>query len=215
MPSEVQRLRQLYDNLPTRGGESSAGSALGSSKRNAELELGDAEDEVRDLVVNALNRTEAVAMVLLPKFVSAPILSRYDVGMRYGTHTDSAFGQDRGTIFRTDFSCTIFLDDAADYLGGELSIETEAGVRDFRLDAGGAVFYPTLFDHQVKSVTQGTRRACVFWLESLVRDPQRRRVLVDLQQISEWIGERESMESEARRAIIRTRENLLRMWLEN
>jgi PKHD-type hydroxylase len=82
------------------------------------------------------------------------------------------------------------------------------------LSAGGAVFYPTLYDHQACAVTHGVRRPCVFWVESMIRDPQKRRIMLDVAQVAEWIGAREPMDSDARRAIIRARENLMRLWIE-
>ncbi|MGK0170751.1 MAG: PKHD-type hydroxylase [Gammaproteobacteria bacterium] len=213
-PPEVGFLVQLFETLPTRSGAASAGEALTSSKRNEELELGEHLAQVRDVVLGACSRMQGISMVVLPRLVTAPILSRYEVGMAYGSHSDAAFGQEGAEIYRTDFSCTVFLDDATAYRGGELSIETDVGVKDYKLPAGGAVFYPTLYDHQVRPVTHGVRRACVFWVESMIRDPQKRRIMLDVAQVAEWIGAREPMDSDARRAIIRARENLMRLWIE-
>jgi hypothetical protein len=48
----------------------------------------------------------------------------------------------------------------------------------------------------------------------MIRDPQKRRIMLDVAQVAEWIGAREPMDSDARRAIIRARENLMRLWIE-
>ena len=44
-----------------------------------------------------------------------------------------------------------------DDLVGELDIETDYGRKLVRLPAGHAVFYPTLFPHEVRHVTRGER----------------------------------------------------------
>jgi PKHD-type hydroxylase len=101
--------------LPKRSGSASAGEALNSSRHNDELELGEHLPQVRDVVLGACSRMQGISMVVLPRLVTAPILSRYGVGMAYGTHTDAAFGQEGTEIYRTGFSCTVFLDEAAAY----------------------------------------------------------------------------------------------------
>ncbi len=146
--------------------------------------------------------------------MSQPILSDYEPGMAYGRHTDSAIGEGAARNYRTDISCTIFLDDPASYDGGELAIETEYGNPSFKLPVGDAVFYPTLFTHQVRPVTRGRRRACVFWIESFVRDPQKRTILLDLVQLGAWMGQQLPIDAEPRQRLAKVRENLYRMWLD-
>jgi PKHD-type hydroxylase len=41
------------------------------------------------------------------------------------------------------------------------------------------VAYPTFALHEVKEVTRGERLAAITWCQSMVRDPQMRRVLFD------------------------------------
>jgi len=213
-PAELARVRAMYDELAQRDGKQTAGGQIAGVKHNRELALGDAAEQLKHLVGEACNRAPRVASALLPRTMSRPILSDYEVGMAYGRHTDSAIGSDATRSYRTDISCTIFLEDPAGYDGGELVIETEYGNSSFKLPAGDAVFYPTLFTHQVRTVTRGRRRVCVFWLESFVRDPQKRAILLDLVQLSGWMGEQLPIDAEPRQRLTKVRENLYRMWLD-
>ena len=184
------------------------------SKNNQEVVLGDRAEAVKDLILSACNRAPQLNVALLPRKVSTPMLSRYAPGMSYGDHMDSAIGQDQDRIYRVDLSCTVFLDDRNAFEGGELEIETDFGPQRYKLGAGDAVFYPTVFIHRVAPVTAGERRVCVFWLESLVRDPAKRAMLLELAQVSAWLSEREPVDSEPRQRLVKVRENLYRMWLE-
>lgn len=210
---EVHRLRGLYRDASSRDGAATAGSALADVKRNRELELGEALSEVRSLLLSAVNRTPSLSQALLIKTMSTPVMSYYEAGMAYGGHIDSAIGNSDGSLYRTDLSATVFLDDPAGYAGGELVIETEYGTRSFKLPPGHVVFYPTLFRHEVRSVTQGTRRACVMWMESLVRDPQKRMMLFEVAKIAGWISANQPPESDVRQAAVKLRENLYRLWI--
>lgn len=213
--AELEFLRRLYGQLDTRSGSSTAGEQLASVKHNRELNLGSRAGELKNLVIEACNRQPFIGNALLPKVIGTPILSAYDPGMTYGHHIDSAFGEADGQRFRSDLSSTIFLDDPGAYEGGELEIETEYGERVFKLPAGDAVFYPTLFIHRVRPVTRGTRRACILWMESLVRDPMKRMVLFDIAQATSWFGREGVSERDIRDKLVKVRENLYRMWLES
>ena len=81
---------------------------------------------------------------------------------------------------RTDVSCTVFLSDPDEYDGGELTVADTYGTRGVKLPAGHAVLYPGTSLHQVTPVTRGQRLACFFWVESLVRSDEQRRLLFDL-----------------------------------
>ena len=118
-------------------------------------------------------------------------------------------------IWCSDLSCTVFLDPPDEYDGGELHIETDSGPREYKLSAGSAVFYPTLFLHRVNPVTRGRRRAVVFWIESMVRDPQKRAILYDMAMLGEWVGSVAEIDSHPRQKLVQIRENLYRMWLES
>ncbi len=81
---------------------------------------------------------------------------------------------------RTDISCTLFLADPDDYDGGELVIEDTFGKQRLKLAAGDMVLYPGTSVHRVEPVTRGHRAASFFWIESMVRSDEQRRLLFDM-----------------------------------
>ena len=213
-PGDLDWLRGLYDELDSRPGLDSAGSEIKEIKSNLELALAERADEVRSVLVDALNNTPFLNDALLPRTSSNPILSIYETGMSYGYHTDSAIGADAGRRFRSDISVTIFLDDPDSYVGGELVILTDTGEQSYKPRAGAAVFYPTHYRHRVNEVTGGRRRACVMWFESFVRDAEKRSILFELFQLRGWMQNKEPIASEPRQRLIKVCENLYRMWIE-
>ena len=81
---------------------------------------------------------------------------------------------------RTDLACTLFLCDPDKYDGGELCVEDTYGDKSVKLPAGHLVVYPSTSLHRVTPVTRGTRTASFFWLQSLVRDNDKRALLFGL-----------------------------------
>ena len=211
---EIAAVKTLYEKFGSRAGSASTGSGIRTIKNNRELDLGDAVGQLKGLILRACNRQSSLHYAMLPKTVGPPILSCYDPGMYYGVHVDSAIGEEQGRTFRTDLSTSIFIDEPSTYDGGELTIHTAHGAKSYKLAAGDAVFYPTVFRHEVKEVTRGQRRVCVFWTESLVRDPHKREILFDLAQVGGWLSQREPANSEPRQKLIAVRENLYRLWME-
>ena len=212
---ELDYLRKLYDELESEAGANTAEGDLKSVKSNFQLKLGERASEIRTRVLDALNRSSSLSYALIPKSVSMPLLNRYEPGMAYGRHTDSHMGMTNKGYFRSDISCTIFLDDPESYHGGELEISTHQGMRSYKLDAGWAVFYPTQFVHRVTEITEGERRACILWFESFVREPHKRWMLYELHQVRAWIEEHEPVSSEPRQKLVNLCENLHRLWMES
>ena len=54
------------------------------------------------------------------------------------------------------------------------------GSRDIKLPAGHLVLYPASSVHHVNPVTSGERLASFFWIESMVRQNEHRRLLFEL-----------------------------------
>src|SRR5204863_6215859 len=106
-------------------------------------------------------------------------------GMGYGDHIDDCAmkGDPPG---RTDLAMTLFLSDPDRYDGGELVIDSDADAQRIKLPRGSLVVYPGSTIHRVEPVTRGTRFAVACWIQSLVRDHQRRRLLVDLDELQRW-----------------------------
>lgn len=83
---------------------------------------------------------------------------------------------------RTDLSCTLFLSEPDEYVGGELVVEDSYGFHEVKLPAGDMVLYPSTSLHEVTPVTAGTRVASFFWVQSMVRDDATRHLLFNLDQ---------------------------------
>jgi PKHD-type hydroxylase len=115
---------------------------------------------------------------------------------------------------RADVSATLFLSEPQEYEGGVLTVEDTFGSHGVKLKAGSMVVYPSSSIHEVSAVTRGERIACFMFMQSMVRDPARRRLLYDMDmallQLRQTVGETD--------AVVRltgTYHNLLRQWAES
>ena len=96
--------------------------------------------------------------------------------MQYGRHIDNPFMSSG----RSDLSFTISLTDKSKYRGGELNIEEMNSEKEFKLDAGEIIIYPSTYLHSVKEIKYGERLVCVGWIESYVKSIEEREYLFDL-----------------------------------
>ena len=96
--------------------------------------------------------------------------------MHYGRHIDNPFMSSG----RSDLSFTISLTDKNKYTGGELIIEEMNSEKEFKLNAGEIVIYPSTYLHSVKEIKNGERLVCVGWIESYVKSIEEREYLFDL-----------------------------------
>ena len=134
----------------------------------------------------------------------------------YGNHVDSAvrFLPDGKGRVRTDVSCTVFLSAPDEYEGGELVVEDTFGTQRVKLNAGDAVLYPGTSIHRVEPVTRGERLASFFWIQSMVRSDEQRRLLYDMDQhlmrLRSQVGETDP----AIVGLTGTYHNLLRLWAD-
>jgi PKHD-type hydroxylase len=198
--------------VPFRDGRLTAGPAAERVKRN-EQARGDDPGVIAlaRKVRLALESHSIVRTLVRPVRWSNLMFSRYRPGQHYGMHADnSAMYDESGWPLRTDISFTVFLSDARTYEGGALLLRDLAGDREFRPDAGSAVLYQTGQLHRVTPVTSGVRLACVGWMQSLVRRPDQREVLFDLERVRKGLGPDESS-----LLMDKTIGNLLRMWGED
>ena len=74
--------------------------------------------------------------------------------------------------------------------------------------------YPASSLHRVEPIRRGSRWASFFWVQSMVRDDGRRRLLFELDQAI--IGARAALGDDHRSAVALTSSyhNLIRMWAE-
>ena len=112
---------------------------------------------------------------------------------------------------RTDLAATLFLSSPLDYDGGELVIEDTFGPVKVKLPPGDIVLYPASSQHRVEPVTRGTRVASFIWLQSLVREDERRRLLHELD--TSIMALRQALPASPDVArLLSLYHNLLRMW---
>jgi PKHD-type hydroxylase len=177
-----------------------------TGKHNLQLPLDSrAAQQAGRIVLSKLLADEEFERAVQPAITHQPLFSRYEVDMEYPDHIDVAIMSN----IRTDVAVTLFLSDLASYDGGELVVDTGNGARAYRLEAGDAVAYPATFVHHVARVTRGVRLAAVLWVQSLVRDPQQRRILYDL---ARYMNELADTACGPR--LRRSYWNLLRLWAE-
>ncbi|MBE9118188.1 Fe2+-dependent dioxygenase [Lusitaniella coriacea LEGE 07157] len=179
-PEELQEILTHFDRADFVDGKKTAGWHAKLVKNNMQLpSKATSTQELRKQVKEALIRNKLFQALVQPKIVHSLLFSRYEVGMSYGTHVDNAF-MGKGEFWRSDISFTLFLCEPEGYEGGELVIEASDGDRAYKLPSGSALVYPSSTLHRVNPVTAGVRFAAVGWVQSLVRDPDKREILFDL-----------------------------------
>jgi hypothetical protein len=118
-----------------------------------------------------------------------------------------------GPRIRGDLSATLFLSDPADYEGGELCFTRVGTEERIKLNAGDLFLYPASTLHHVAPVTRGERLAVVFWVQSMIRDHEKREMVVGLDGLVGRVAERLPGSTEVR-DLAGVVGNLTRMWAE-
>lgn len=217
-PDECRQMRTSLDAAPWDDGRKTAGAQAAHAKNNQQLPASTPEVRaLQALVMGALNRNATFFSATLPKKVYAPQFNRYGGDTNaYGDHVDGAVMhvRDTGERVRSDISCTLFLSDPDEYDGGELVVNDTYGSRRIKLATGDMVIYPSTSVHRVEPVTRGHRQACFFWVESMVRSDEHRRLLYNmdlhLMRLRTDLGESEP----AVIGLTGTYHNLLRLWVD-
>jgi PKHD-type hydroxylase len=182
---EVNLFRQHLDVGQWQDGKLTAGSQAIQAKTN--LQLDDHCQSVQALGLEILKRlgqnSQFITAALADK-IYPPKFNKYQNGGQYGTHVDSAVMTIPGSneLIRTDLSATLFFSRPEEYEGGVLTIETDFGAQEVKLNAGDLVLYPSSSLHQVTPVTSGQRVSAFFWIQSMIRDHNLRAMLYDLDQ---------------------------------
>lgn len=180
---EAQKLLLALPESDWQDGRDTAGSQARAVKDNLQLPHDHpVAAQIRHWVLGGLDRSSTFFSAALPLKVFTPRINRYTPQFpHYGWHIDNAIRlRADGQRVRTDLSCTVFLNETDDYDGGELVTQDQSALHRVKLPAGHAVLYPGDTLHEVTPVTRGQRLACFFWVESMVRSDERRRILFDL-----------------------------------
>ena len=224
-PAELRFAQDKLVDAPWSDGRASAGTQAALVKNNAQLPHDcDTAKALRTVVLKALDNHPLFFAATLPKKLLTPRFNRYGQSaqaepmpspMFYGAHIDNAirFAPDTGQRVRTDISGTLFLSDPESYEGGELVVHDAYGEQRIKLPAGDLVLYPGTSIHQVTPVTRGVRLACFFWIESMIRSDEQRRILVDLDSNIQALRNQHGETAEAV-ALTGTYHNLLRLWAD-
>jgi PKHD-type hydroxylase len=216
---ELREARAILARATWGDGRVTAGVQSAQAKNNEQLPQDAAETRaLQQIVLGGLNRHAVFFSAALPKRVFPPLFNRYGgASNAFGDHVDNAIrflpgGQ--GDRIRTDVSCTLFLAEPDEYDGGELTVEDTFGPQRIKLPAGDMVLYPGTSVHRVEPVTRGHRVASFFWLESMVRSDEQRRLLFDmdshLMRLRTAVGETDP----AVIGLTGTYHNLLRLWAD-
>ena len=213
-PDQLQGAREMLAKVKFVDGKASAGMAASRVKNNQEADRHVQEiGNLDNLVMGSLVRHPVYRAGALALKVATPFYARYAPGMRYGNHVDDPIMGGKDGLYRTDIAITIFLNDPKAYDGGELAVNTVFGEQKIKLPAGDAIMYPASSRHRVTEVTRGERLVAVTWVQSLVRDPAKRELLYELNQVRERML-KEAPEVEDTTHINAVYVNLVRMWSE-
>lgn len=215
-PDELHRARQLLTGAAWQDGRATAGEQAATVKNNQQLaQDGETARALRALVMAGLERHATFFSAALPKQVFPPMFNRYaGAANAYGNHVDAAIRYAPAGRVRTDLSATLFLSEPGDYDGGELVVDDGAGAGRIKLPAGDMVLYPGTSLHRVEPVTRGARLASFFWVQSMVRSDEQRRLLFEmdrhLMHLRSTVGETDPGVV----GLTGTYHNLLRQWAE-
>lgn len=212
--SELTQIQSLITEASWLPGATSAGAYAKAAKTNQEMNQScDSWQKINEIVVTRLYQHPQFQSAVLPSRVSAAFVSRYPEGTGYGRHIDDPVMGEQGGRYRADVAVTLFLNNTQHYEGGELTIHTRFGPTAVKLDAGSAVAYPASSLHEVSTVTSGVRQVCVLWAQSLVRDPQHREILADLDDARQAL-QLATPEAKVTASVDQAYMNLVRLWAD-
>ena len=216
---EIRLARQLLAQADWASGQITAGPQAAVVKNNQQLPEHEPQlPALRQLVLDALNRSPLFFAAALPLKILPPFFNRYSGACNsYGFHTDNAMRVvpgHSGHYVRSDVSATLFLSDPEGYEGGMLTIDDTFGQHGVKPKAGSLVLYPSSSIHCVTPVTSGERVSCFLFLQSMVSDAGQRRLLYDMDmallQLRQDVGETAAVVQ-----LTGTYHNLLRRWAQS
>ncbi|MBD3620134.1 MAG: Fe2+-dependent dioxygenase [Chromatiales bacterium] len=214
--NDLEHVHGLLGKARFVDGKLSAGMAAKRVKNNQEVAREETQllQQLNNVVMGRLVQHPIYLNAALPLRIATPFYARYGQGMTYGDHVDDpVMGPGPGQQYRSDLSITVFLNDPGDYEGGELVVRTSFGDRSIKLPAGDAIMYPSSSIHHVAEITSGERVVAVTWLQSMIRDPQKRELLYELNQAREQLL-KSAPEAAETKQVDRSYVNLVRMWSE-
>jgi PKHD-type hydroxylase len=208
-PAEVARLLELAAGTAFVDGRIS--NPANTAKNNLQASLSHpGYQESSRIVGAAFARNQPFQEFAFPRHVAPPLLARYEVGMTYGAHADTAFMRFGNETRRSDLSATVWLADPASYDGGELVIHLGTRPVVVKGEPGSVIVYPSTQLHEVTPVRRGVRLVSITFIESLIAEEFLRTQLYDLSEVLAL--EARNMQWENRVRLDAVRNNLLRLW---
>lgn len=209
--------RTIVEHADWHDGKITAGLQSAQVKNNSQLpEDAPASREARALVAAGLAQSALFFSSALPKKTFPPLFNRYQGdGNSFGEHVDNAVRTSAvtGAWVRTDLSATLFLSEVDEYEGGELVLEDTFGTQRVKLAVGELLLYSASSLHRVEPVTSGVRLASFFWIESMARSEEQRRLLFELDAAIVALRTQQGDTDETAR-LTGVDHNLLRLWVE-
>jgi len=179
-------------------------------KNNLQLHDAGAYERSSKILLDAMVQNPEFMEFAFPARIAPPLLTRYTPGMHYGLHPDAAYIPLSDGQLRTDVSCTVFINDPADYDGGALHIRLGNADLRFKEAPGVAIVYPSHTLHEVEPVTRGERLVAITFIQSLIPDVERRNLIYELNEVAALEGNK--MEPENYTRLQAVQYQLLRMW---
>lgn len=207
--------QQLLTSADWVDGRETVGSQGAEVKHNQQLaDRSPLKVTLGKQILQTLAQSPLFFAAALPLRILPPRFNRYQGGGTYGFHIDgSVLAMNNGEQLRSDLSCTLFLNEPDSYEGGELVISDTFGEHKVKLPAGDAILYPSSSLHCVTPVTKGARLASFFWIQSMVREAEKRRILFEMDTAITHLRETQA-DRDATVQLTGTYHNLLRMWAE-
>ena len=158
-------------------GKKTAGSHASIVKNNLQFNReSEISKKLSHLIKKKILSSPLIKSFALPKIIHGIMFTKSLINMEYGRHIDNPFMSSG----RSDLSFTISLTDKSTYEGGELIIEELNSEKEFKLNAGEIIIYPSTYLHSVKKIKNGERLVCVGWIESYIKSIEEREYLFDL-----------------------------------
>ena len=176
---ELKLLEETFEKkeLPWEDGKKTAGSHASKEKNNLQMSRNsEISKKYSTLITRKLICDPLIKSFSLPKKIHGTMFTKSMEGMKYGRHIDNPFMPSG----RADLSFTLFLSCKENYKGGELCIENLNSEKNFKLNQGEIIIYPSTYLHSVKEVISGERLVFVGWIESYVKSIEGRENLFDL-----------------------------------
>ena len=183
---ECASFLSYMQSAPFIDGHQTGGSMGRLLKKNYQTKVDQENRAQSERFVSLLNENEKIRAVSIPRSFSQPIFSVYKEGHYYSAHYDCATQKSiSGDVLRADLSGTLLLNNAEDFVGGDLSIRLHNRIEKIQLEQGDLVLYQSGLLHEVSPVQNGERRAAVFWMQSMIADAQSRQLVIDYDLIAQ------------------------------